>query len=194
MEPYGGYNKSAFQYVNPGIQPPAQYNQAAMQAGTYYQQTVHPHPSMQSVEDVIVRKIVAPGIHSHLGLPGGQEYDMMNQDMMNQQQQQQYRDSPEYRIDPALLAQDQPLYDGGNNYPDPPHPDGVYFGGSHNDDSWQEYGGNQEIDPALQYLGVDQSLDESQIHDPHMDVLRGNQEGWQTLDAGQEFENWMGDE
>ncbi len=45
------------------------------------------------------------------------------------------------------------------------------------------------VDPALTEHG-------SQIQAPHMDILKGGQEGWQveSLDSGGEFDKWMGGE
>ena len=189
----GGYNRSSYHANNPGKPHPAQYNQVALADGQYYQQTIQAHPTVAGIEDVIIRKTTAPGMH-YVGLPGGQEHDLMYQ---HQFQYAQYEPPPppEHKIDPALMAQDQVLYDG--NFI---RPENVYFGGSHDiDQHWQaQYG---LIGPGMnhgpQHCG-DGGLhgDSLQIHEQHMHILRGQQEGWQVdpLDPGQEFDNWMGEE
>jgi len=185
----GSYNRSSYQTNNPGQVMPAQYNQAELHNGQYYQQTIRHNPTIAGVEDVIISKATAPGVHSLLGLPGRQEFDMMNP-------YPQFESGTENIIDPSLVAQDQPLYEN-SNYGDH-HPDGVFFGGSHHSDQqWQvPYGmiDRNQIDPALNYL--DPELDNMQIQDPHVHVLRGNQDGWhaESLGEGDEFNNWMGDE
>ncbi|TAQ88318.1 hypothetical protein B7494_g3341 [Chlorociboria aeruginascens] len=195
VEPYPSYNRSSYQVNNPGQPYPAQYNQAGLQAGQYYQQTIrtHPDPRMANVEDVLVRKTTVPG-HLLVGLPGGNDYDLMNQ-------QQSFEGQPQedYRIDPALLTQGQPAY-VGDSY-DQPHPDGVFFGDNRNGNpQWQDHYGMLDRDltgSPLQYLDADQHLNSLPIQDDQMHALRGQQDGWQqvgTLDAGQEFDKWMDNE
>ncbi|CCD50391.1 similar to transcription factor HMG [Botrytis cinerea T4] len=191
MEPsYANYNKSAYQLANPGKQPPAQYNQAGMQPGEYYQQTIQSSPLVAGVEDVIIKKTPAPGVHSYqVSIPGGRDFDIMHP-------QPHYTPSPQpdFRIDPSLMTQDHGQYENSNYHEG--HPDGVYFGSNHEaEHAWQSgYGmSDRDMDPALQYL-PEQHVDKGQIHDQQMDILRGHQEGWQieTLDSGREFDNWMG--
>lgn len=194
-------NRSAYGHSknNPGQHPPPQYNQDGMAPGQYYQQTIQPHPNnYHNIEDVIIRKATTPGMHSSpgphsvLGLPGGfQENDLLSPP--------QYHGSPapEYRIDPSLLSHpsaDQPQYEA-QGYQES-HPEGVFFGNSQvPEQQWhQPYGGGQEAEADL-FLGNDRHQEGGLIHDPHVDILRGSHEGWQTtLDPGAEFDNWMGEE
>ena len=195
MEPnHSGYNRSSYHASNPGRLLPVQYNQADLHAGQYYQQNIQPNNLIPGAEDVIIRKTAAPGVHSYLGLPGGQEYDMMNS-------YPQYETplGPEHRIDPSLIAQDQALYDGGH-YGEP-QPEGVYFGGSHNgDQQWQApYGMIDQAtnDPSMPYIESEQNLDGMLIQDHQMHVLKGHHKDWlvnESLDAGQEFDKWMDEE
>jgi hypothetical protein len=193
MEPnYGGYDKSSYQATNPGKPLPAQYNQADLRTDQYYQQIIQSNPNMANVEDVIIRKAPTPGVHSYLGLPGGQEYDMMNP-------YPQYGAHPgsEQKIDPSLMPQEQIAY-GGGLYNEV-HPEGVFFGGggSQNDDQqWQspyDMKDQNHHDPTLSYIDPELAMNSTQIHDQHMHVLRGHQEGWHvdSLDESQEFDNWM---
>lgn len=195
MEPYHQvYNRSSYQASNPGRPLPSQYNQADLHAGQYYQQRVQPNNLIPGAEDVIIRKAAAPGVHSYLGLPGGQEYDMMSP-----YPQYEAPLGPEHRIDPSLIAHDQTLYDG-RHYGEP-QPEGVYFGGSHNgDQQWQApYGmiDRATNDPPMPYLEPEQNTDGMLIQDPQMHVLKGHHKDWQvneSLDAGQEFDKWMDEE
>jgi hypothetical protein len=188
MEPnHGGYNRSSYQATNPGRPLPAAYSQADLRAGEYYQQTIQNNPSLVGVQDIIMKKAAVPGMHSYLGLPGGQEYDMMN----TYAQPQFEFPHGEQRVDPSLLAQDQALFN--SQYVDSVPPN-VYFGGSQNgDQQWQP---SYENDPILPFLDPELTQDGSQIQDPHMHILKGSHEGWQveSLDAGGEFEKWMDEE
>jgi HMG (high mobility group) box len=185
MEPsHNGYNVSSYQATNPGRPLPAPYNQTDLRAGEYYQQTIHTNPSLVGVTDIVMRKTIAPGMHSYLGLPGGQEYDMMNQ-----YQHQQFEVPPrhnEQRIDPSLLAHDQAIF---NSHFADPIQQNAYFGGSQNGDpQWQP---SYEQDTMMPFLDPELAQDGSQIQDPHTHILKGNQEGWQVLDSGGEFDKWM---
>lgn len=194
VEPgHGGYNRSSYQATNPGRPIPAQYNQADLSAGQYYQQTILNNPNITGVEDVIIRKAAAPGVHSYLGLPGGREYDMMNM-------YSEYEAGPgsELKIDPSLTVEDHMPY-GREQYAEP-YSEGVYFGSStssvHGDLQWQApYGmiDRNHQDPTLSYLDPELTMSNTQIHDPNMHVLRGNQEGWhvESLEAQQEFSKWV---
>jgi hypothetical protein len=189
MEPNnGGFNRSSYQATNPGRPLPSPYNQADLRAGEYYQQTIQNNPSLVGVQDIIMKKAAAPGMHSYLGLPGGQEYDMMNSYPHPQFEVPQ---NGEQRIDPSLLAQDQALFN--SQYIDPIQQN-VYFGGSQNgDQQWQP---SYDHDPVMPFLDPELTQDNSQIQDPHMHILKGGQEGWQveSLDAGGEFDKWMNEE
>jgi hypothetical protein len=187
MEPnHGGYNRSSYQVTNPGRPLPPHYSQTDLRAGEYYQQTIQNNPSLAGVQDVILRKAAAPGMHGFLGLPGGQECDLMNQFA-----HPQFEVPPhgEQRIDPSLLAQDQVFFN--SQYVDPQN---AYFDNSqHGDYQWQP---PYENDPVMQFLDPALTEHGSQIQAPHMDILKGGQEGWQveSLDSGGEFDKWMGGE
>ncbi|TVY19657.1 HMG-box protein STE11 [Lachnellula arida] len=200
MEPdYGGYNQSSYQATNPGRPLPAQY-QANLQAGEYYQQTIRPNPNIFGAQDVILTKTAAPGVHSYIGLPSGaQEYNMMDQyGPYEGQQQHQQQHVPEQKIDPSLMSQ-EPMYQNGN-YGNP-NPDCVYFGDTqhHAEQEWAHPFGMIDPalgDPVMPYVEPEQSQDGEPIHNPHMDVLKGHQEGWhvETLSEGGDFDKWMGEE
>ncbi|KAH8592488.1 hypothetical protein B0O99DRAFT_674468 [Bisporella sp. PMI_857] len=193
LEPFhGGHNRSSFQANNPGRPIPPQYNQANLHRGEYYQQSIQPHPTIVGAEDVYLRKAMAPGVtSSYLGLPGGGEgYDLM-------QQYPPYESvmGPEYRIDPILITQEQVMYNGAGYSDD--HPDGVYFGVSHNgDQQWQAaYTTIDRPHTSTNLSHLDPELDNVHIRDPHAHILKGNTEGWQThtetLDEGGQFDKWM---
>ena len=146
------------------------------------------------VEDVIIRKAAAPGIHSYLSsVPGGgQEYDLLNPNAYPQHDTPQQEQ--EYKIDPSLMGQEHGVH-GGGDFGDLYHPEGVYFGGSqHGDPQWQ--GHYNPHDLSMHFLNVPHRAEHMPIQDPHMHVLRGSQEGWQveSLDAGPEFDKWMDEE
>lgn len=198
IEPtHGGYNRSSYQATNPGRPLPPQY-QTSLQNGEYYQQSIVPH-HLPRTEDVILKKTSAPGVHSgvhpgahsYLGLPGGQDYDLMNQ------YPQSTPPVPEPRIDPSLIAQDHTIYND-SNYGDP---SSLYFDEHQNGDrSWQpQYGLHSEEghDPLMPYLESEHRSEGLEIQDPHMHVLKGHHEVWkmESLDIGGEFDNnWLGDE
>lgn len=169
---------------------PPQYTTASLNHGEYYQQTIHAHPKMPSVQDVIIRKAMTPGVHSFLGLPGGgHEYDNM---MSHYPQHYDSASGGEYKYDHAMGSQEQPAHTGG---PYGEHPEGVFFGGSHNGDGhWHgQYAGDQhQGDPPANSHFLDPELEN--IQDQHAHVLRGTQEGWhaESLDAGEgAFDKWM---
>jgi hypothetical protein len=182
----GGYNKSLFQNNNPRAPLPPPYNQAGLRQGEYYQQTIQTNPKILGAEDVIIRKTETPG--SFLGLPGGQDFNMMHQYSQYDTQQAQGQ-----RIDPALLGQDQPLY-GNSMYPDPLEQNMYFPNGQNGEQPWQQAYMGQ--DPIMPFIDSQLMQDGGQIQDPHMHVLKGSQEGWQveSLDAGGEFDKWMDEE
>lgn len=178
----GGYNKSLFQNNNPGVPLPPPYNQAGLRQGEYYQQTVQSNQRIPGAEDVIIRKTDTPG--SFVGLPGGQDFNMMNQ--YNQFEQPQAQGQ---RIDPSLLGPDH-LFEH-SIYPDPMAP--MYFpDGQNGEQPWQP-AYNMGHDPIMPFLDPQLTQEGGQIQDPHAHMLKGNQEGWhvESLDAGGEFEKWM---
>ncbi|KAG0649549.1 Transcription factor ste11 [Hyphodiscus hymeniophilus] len=186
------YHKSSYQASNPTRQAPQPYSQAHLEHGHYYQQSVQAGSQM-GVEDVIIRKAAAPGVHSYLSsIPGGggQDYDLMDPNAYGQYEVHQ---SHEHRIDPALMGPEHDEYNNGD-FEDLHHPEGVYFGASHQGD--QQWQGQYDLnDPSLHFLEMPPHRSEQQlpIQDPHMHVLRGNQEGWhvESLDEAPEFDKWM---
>ncbi|KAL3427805.1 HMG box protein [Phlyctema vagabunda] len=168
------YGRSHYLTSNPGKQFPMQYDQEALQPGQYYQQETINHSDGQ-IQDVIMRKT---GM-SHVGLPGGNQYDFLSPPPADYSQ---YASMPmvDNQIDPALMGPDQTLFDGNYGTPEPPYfPD-------------HQPGESLAIDPSTNF-GGDGLLDDFGIQDQHMHMLRGHQEGWEinTLDAGQEFDKWM---
>ncbi|KAE8453804.1 hypothetical protein EG329_009316 [Mollisiaceae sp. DMI_Dod_QoI] len=186
VESYQGGYKSLFQTNNPGVPLPVPYNQAGLRQGEYYQQTIQTNPRIPGAEDVIIRKTETPG--SFLGLPGGQEFNMMNHYQQYDAPQQQGQ-----RIDPSLLGPDQPVYE--NAYPDP-MAQNLYFPDSQTGEQPWQPSYNMANDPLMSYIDPELTQDGGQIQDPHMHVLKGNQEGWhvESLDAGGEFDKWMDEE
>jgi hypothetical protein len=191
------YNKSSFQLSNPGRPIPQQYNQAGLAPSEYYQHITHNNPTIPGVQDILVRKAVhsspGPGAHSFLGLPGGgHEYDIMHQ------YPGQYDGGPggEYRIDPSLIINEQPVYNG-LVYSDS-HPEGVYFGANHGvEGPWQQPSYSimeHQRNEVVMNSFLDPELDNGQIENHHAHVLRGNQENWhaESLDTGEGvFDKWM---
>ena len=194
IEPgHAAYHKSSYQANNPNRPVPPPYNQAGLHPGQYYQQSVQTNQQI-GVEDVIIKKTAAPGVHSYLSsIPGGgQEYDLMNPNPYPQ-----YGVPPqeqEHKIDPSLIGPDHEVYNGGD-FGNLHHADGIYFGGSHHSHpQWQgQYDSN---DPSMHFLDVPHRAERMPIQDPHMHVLRGNQESWhvESLDQGPEFDKWLDEE
>lgn len=200
VEPnYGGHNRSSYQATNPGKPLPAQYSQADLDLGQYYQQSVQVNPNIAGVEDVIIRKAATPGVHSFVGLSGGPEIEMMKP-------YPQYEGSidPELKIDPSLMVYDQPTY--SNALYNGPQNDGLYFGGSMENPSanptWQQLYHMENLapsnhpDPALVYL--DPALIINDVHTDHQNIQmqRGQEDGWHvdSVEANQEFEKWMNED
>lgn len=178
------YNRSSYEAANPGKPIPAQYNPSKLSSGHYYQQTVHQNTSIPGMEDVLIRKTVAPGMR-HLGLPRGHIYDMMDP----------YRPVEanmlsEYRIDPALVAQSNGIY----NEPYMGQ-ESMYFGdSSQGDPQWQGLYGLPDRDIQDEFQRHDLlHIDGLQLQDQQMQMLTGIQEGWavEPLDVGQDFDKWM---
>jgi hypothetical protein len=183
------YNRSSYQATNPGKPLPTQYSQGNLRVGEYYQQATHNHPSMHGVQDIIIKKAVAPGMQ-YLGLPGGQE----PYDLMNNFPQYEGHGLSEHRIDPSLGHHDQASIYDGNSYIDPMSQNLYFAGGQNTDQHWESQYTAGEHDPAMSFIDPDLHHDGAQIQDPHMHVLKGHQDGWnivETLDAGGEFDKWM---
>jgi len=185
-----GYNKSSFQANNPGRPMPLQYDQASLLSGEYYQQTIQPNPTNPGLQDVLLRKAVAPGVHPLLGLPGDpHEYNIMHQ-FPNQYDG---HFEPEYKIDPSLISRDHSAYNG-TVYSDS-HLDGVYFGASHSSDQhWQAPYTTSERPHSQPIVNqADAEFDDIQVQHHNAHVLRGNTDNWnvETLDDGGHFDQWM---
>jgi hypothetical protein len=196
---YGGYNRSSYQATNPGKPLPAQYSQADLDVGQYYQQSVRSNPNIAGVEDIIIRKAATPGIQSFVGLPGGPEMEMMNP-----YSQYEGNIDPGFRIDPSLMAHNQPTY--SNAFYNGPQNDGLYFGGNMEspsaDQAWQQAYHMEEPapsnypDPSLDF--VDPALTMNDVHTDNQNIqmLRGQEDGWHvdSVEANQEFEKWMNED
>jgi hypothetical protein len=202
MDPtYGAYDHSSHQRKsslyhasNPG-KPPPQYR-TNLHAGEYYQQTVRRNSTYApaTAEDVILIKQATPGMHNFLGLPGGQDFDITSYQF----------DAPpmggaEQRIDPSLIPHGHAFFHD-NNHGDRVHDGGIFFGDT-------QYVGEKFVspfeaidpslgDPSILFGDGEHNQDGLPLHDPHMNILRGQQEGWQveSMDAGSEFDNWMKEE
>lgn len=177
---YGSYRDSSYQASNPGKPVPAPYDQSSLHNGQYYQQIVRPNLSHPGGEDVVIKKTAVLSM-GHLGLPGGQAYTVADPYLS-----QEGVMTPEHRIDPILIAQDNGQY--GDGYVEQ---ESMYLGGNLNDGSqWQgSYQDSSEFHAASDaYHGM-------QLHDQQLQLLKGNQEGWEVeqLDPGQEFDKWMVD-
>ncbi|KAG9239428.1 putative transcription factor ste11 [Amylocarpus encephaloides] len=192
------YHSSSYHSTNPGKQPPAPYLPNT-QGGEYYQRIIRQNPNYAppGAEDVMLTKSnhLVPGMHPFLGLPGGQEFDMMG---VYQQYEGQHAVAPGHKTDPELLSQSQGVYN--DNYEDRAHDGSVYFGDTQY--SEQKLAGSYNLidphlsDPVMSYANSEHGQEEMPIHDPHMNILRGHQDGWQveSMDAGPEFEKWMDEE
>lgn len=175
-------NRSSYHSTNPGKLAPAPYNQSNLHPSQYYQQTIHQNISVPGVEDIVIRKTDAPGMGG-LGIPGGYNFDLMNQSPS-------YRGTPQpevSKIDPSLLGPDSGLYESNNSYVDA---NGMYYENSSfaGDPQWQQpYGFPEEHFEG----GFENST--QPIQNPDVDILKGCQEGWDisSISAGQEFDQWM---
>jgi hypothetical protein len=184
---FGAYNKSSYQASNPGRPIPAPYNQSNLLHGQYYQQTVHhnmTHPGL--VEDVVIKKTVAPGM-GHLGLPGGHLYTMTDQYLS-----QEGIVTPEHRIDPSLIAQDNGISLDGYAEQYNMYPIGNLGAGS----QWQSLFGKVDrgqYQEEQSFTEASQSYNGMQLHEQQLQMLKGSQEGWsvEPLDVGQEFDKWI---
>lgn len=186
---YQSYNmqRSTYQANNPGRQPPPQYSQSGLHDGLYYEQSVRQTTNMPGAEDVLMRRAPTPAAiayHQPLGIPTGHNYAAMNS----------YQEEVplDQKIDPSLVAHDMAMFhnddlDGQN----------MYMGGNfHNDSYW--HGSAFAAMPSQEDpLGMNEvTYDSLQIHEQHLQLLKGNHEPWQvatmdSLDAGQEFDKWM---
>jgi hypothetical protein len=188
IEPtHGIYNKSSYQATNPGRALPAPYNQSNLRVGEYYQTNTQQHPSMSGVQDVIIKKSMTPSMQ-YVGLPGGQDsFDIMNA------YPQYDGHGLEHRLDPLLAQYGQPgMYDSGN-YVDSMSQNLYYSEGQHNNQYLQCQYGESDHNPTMPFIDPDLHKEMTEIHEPNMYVLKGNQEGWhvETLDGGGEFDKWM---
>ena len=179
MEPgYVSYHPSSYQISNGGRYA-TQYDPNSLDQGHYYQPYVRDHTPMSGVEDVMYRKAARP--HPY-GAQQEQEYEPVHV-------QQQY--SHPAQIDPSLLSHGLHQY---AEYSTPQIDPNFFVMPNPDDQQWAQYGVlDQDFNHGITYLAVDPALDGSQIQDAHMDILKGNQDGWQvdTLDAGDDFDKWM---
>ncbi|KAL5313835.1 hypothetical protein ACEPPN_018258 [Leptodophora sp. 'Broadleaf-Isolate-01'] len=185
LEPSHNFHPSSYQFANPGRQVPPQFQMP--RPGEYYQQTVHNNPRLNSVQDVVLKRATTPGPHAHLGLPGGNQFDLMAFSRY------QSPPAPDYKVDPTLMVHDQQLFDSGSL-----HDSGLpstYYNESHiSDHQWEVPFAVHDQDP-MPFIDPALGHDGTQIQDPHAHMLKGNQEGWQveTLEDGDQFNKWMDD-
>lgn len=189
-------NTSHFSASNPLMKPPPQY-QSLLAGGEYYEQTIRPNPNYDignfcAAEDVLLRKTQAPSVQPFLGLPGGSnDFDIMSGMMPQQHFDDMNQVGPaggEQKIDPSILSSQ-----GAFN-------DGIYFGDTQFEDQKfvpPPYGAGlidpSLGDPVMAFLDAEPIQEGMPLHDPHMGVLKGHQEGWhvESMDGGQEFDKWM---
>lgn len=132
---------------------------------------------MPGVEDVIYRKVAAPRSQPY-------EYEGAVHHHRNHQPGQ---------IDPALLQQRQTHLSGYGSLSQ----EAMYYSHARSDElqHWpyapSPYTPVQRSDTP--YFELDPALDGSQIQDAHVEMLKGNQDGWQVNPAydGDDFEKWM---
>jgi hypothetical protein len=165
------------------------YNQSSLHNGQYYQQIIRPNLAHPGIEDVVIKKTAVLGM-GHLGLPGGHAYTVTDPYVS-----QEGTVTPEHRIDPILIAQDNSHY--SDAYVEQ---EGLYLGGNLDDGSqWRgSYGGADRVmyQDSSELHAASEAYHGMQLHDQQLQILKGNQEGWEMepLDAGQEFEKWIADE
>jgi hypothetical protein len=169
---YNSHNRSSYYTNNPGMSPPAPYNQSGLYNGQYYQQTVHPSTSVFGAEDILIRKTVPPG----MSYPVHGYFQEVKQ---------------EQRIDPTLMGHSNPFNEGYGGH-------GIVFAGDgfNNEPQWygSSYGAGQNTQGSSSgVLSTPQGYDNLQIHEQHLQMLKGNHANWkvEALDEGHEFDPWM---
>jgi hypothetical protein len=179
---------SSYGLNNPGKPYPAQYNQANLRNAQYYERMVRKNTSHPGqVEDVLIRVADAPGNHHYHSLPGGPTYVIMDP-----YQSQEESLTPEHKIDPSLVAQDDGLFDEGY-----PNEGSMYLGGSFDaDPRWT--GQYDVLDPGLYEEnhghGIEPpNFNDMQLQDQNLQILKGSRDPWsvEPLDAGHEYDKWM---
>ncbi|KAG9244809.1 hypothetical protein BJ878DRAFT_549514 [Calycina marina] len=194
LEPVqSGYIRSSFHANNSGRPMPAPYDSSSLASGEYYQQSLQAHGPILGVQDVILRKAVAPGVQSLIGLPNGtQGYD----DLLHQYPPYDaHFAGDEYKMDRSLTTTQHLAYNG-NGF-DEGHSEGLYFGGSlSGDPQWHGPCTSAESRPHSSEPGVSQldpEFENAQFQNQNAQVLRGHQADWhvQSLDEGGQFEQWM---
>ncbi|KAI9891194.1 MAG: hypothetical protein M1814_003037 [Vezdaea aestivalis] len=106
-------NRSAYGFTNPGKMVPAMMDHGQHHHGQYYQTLVQHNMGRPNVEDVIVRRTDAPGMHYEhappMDVPGGRHYSISQHQHQHPHphvcfhQDYQRHDS---KLDPQLLAFD----------------------------------------------------------------------------------------
>ncbi|RFU33101.1 hypothetical protein B7463_g3250, partial [Scytalidium lignicola] len=152
---------SRYEDIYPGQPYPTPYNEAELEQGQYYQQVIHRNPAHPSYEDVIIRRAAGPSGPSgseiqlmtgmdYLGLPGGQDYDIM-----------QPSEEASQSIDPSLMQQNP-----GEFNPNHSPADGLYYDGLQDDNKhwYRQYGLDSTMyDMSAYYDG--ETMDTTHLHE-----------------------------
>ncbi|KAH8808203.1 hypothetical protein F5884DRAFT_857745 [Xylogone sp. PMI_703] len=175
---------SRYEDIYPGQPYPTPYNESELERGQYYQQVIHRNPTHPSYEDVIIRRAAGPTGPSgsemqlatgmdYLGLPGGQDYDIM-----------QPSGEANQSIDPSLVQQNHL----GDFNPTSPV-DGLYYDGLQEEGRhwYRQYG----MDPALYDAPVyfdGESMDTTHFQDPHL-----HEEVWgvESAEGARELQRYL---
>ncbi|TEA16549.1 Mating-type M-specific polypeptide Mc [Colletotrichum sidae] len=163
--------QSMYHYSNPGKPLPAPYSQTGL-AGQYYQQSVHQRQDATGfVEDVLIRKTPSPAM-GYAAPPMDGRFDGMGQ-----YGPMSHPDGLDPLIDPGLMSH------GGHPYGDP-------YGDPMLEPRWTNplgFGdGRQDLLDGLS--GYDDSL----MHDPQLQMLRGQEGSWRVEELeGSHFNNWI---
>ncbi|KZL80968.1 hmg box protein [Colletotrichum incanum] len=168
----GVQTQSMYHYSNPGKPLPAPYSQNGLGGGQYYQQSVHQRQDATGfVEDVLIRKTPSPAM-------GYAAPSMDNRyDGMGQYGPMSHHDGLEPMIDPGLMGH------GGHPYGDP-------YGDPMLEPRWTNplgFGdGRQDLLDGLS------GYDENIMHDPQLQILRGQESSWRVEELeGSHFNNWI---
>ncbi|KAL0936641.1 HMG box protein [Colletotrichum truncatum] len=168
----GVHTQSMYHYSNPGKPLPAPYSQTGIGGSHYYQQSVHQRQDATGfVEDVLIRKTPSPAM-GYAAPPLDSRFDSLGQ-----YGPMSHHDGLEPMIDPGLMGH------GGHPYGDP-------YGDPMLEPRWTNplgFGdGRQDLLDGLS------SYDESLMHDPQLQILRGQESSWRVEELeGSHFNNWI---
>lgn len=178
---------SRYEDIYPGQPYPAPYNEAELEHGQYYQQIIHRNPTHPAYEDVIIRRAAGPAgpVESqiqlssslnHLGLPSGQECDIMKQSGET---------GPV--IDPLLIQQNP------GELAMSQLADGIYYDGLQDDSRWYTtYGVDSGMyDPSAFY--GDEATDPTHFQDFHLHDIHSREEHWgaESAEGARELQKFL---